>query len=70
TLVLIAFVIAAPLAYLAMDYWLDNFAFRTTITPGVFLIAGTAALIIALLTVSYHALRAASVNPARSLRYE
>ena len=70
TLVLIAFVIASPVAYLVMARWLEDFAYRVTIGPGLFLLAGSAALAIAWLTVSYLSIRAALANPVRSLRYE
>jgi len=69
-LVGIAFLIATPLAYFAMDSWLSEFAYRTSMGAGVFILAGLVALAIALLTVSYHALKAAMVNPVQSLRYE
>ncbi|MEM1041806.1 MAG: ABC transporter permease [Bacteroidota bacterium] len=69
-LVAVAFAVAAPVAYLAMDRWLDTFAYRTGIGPGVFLLAGTLALVIALGTVSTQALRAASVDPVEALRSE
>jgi putative ABC transport system permease protein len=69
-LVAVAFVIAAPLAYFTMDRWLADFAYRTRMGAGIFIAAGLIALGIALLTVSYHAIRAALVNPVDSLRYE
>jgi putative ABC transport system permease protein len=53
-----------------MDRWLQSFAYRTTLGLEVFLIAAVVALIIAGLTVSYHALKAAVVNPVKSLRSE
>ena len=68
--VLIALVVATPVAYLIMDRWLDSFAYRIDLSWPVFLIAGLAALAIALLTVSYQAIRAALVNPVEALRYE
>ena len=68
--VLIANAIAWPLAYFIMNNWLRNFAYRIAITPWVFLISGIIALLIALLTVSIHAIRAATTNPILSLRYE
>jgi len=68
--VLVANAIAWPLAYFIMNYWLMNFAYRITITPWVFIISGIIALLIALLTVSIHAIRAATANPILSLRYE
>jgi putative ABC transport system permease protein len=69
-LVLIAFVLASPLAYLAMHEILQNFAYRAGIEWWIFALAGALALIIALGTVSMQAIRAALANPANSLRYE
>ena len=69
-LVGVAFVIAAPLAYFVMRDWLADFAYRIALGPGVFLLAGGLALAIALLTVSYQALRAATTDPVKALRYE
>ncbi len=69
-LVLIAFVVACPLAYLVMNGWLQNFAYRTEISINIFLLAGALGLIIAWLTVSYQALKAALANPVEALRYE
>ncbi len=69
-LVLVAFVVAAPAAYLVMTRWLNDFAFRIDISWPIFLIAGLIALGIAFLTVSYQSVRAAVANPANSLRYE
>jgi putative ABC transport system permease protein len=69
-LVLAAFVIASPLAWYAMSRWLEDFEYRITITPVTFIIAGILASFIALLTVSYHALRTARANPVKTLRSE
>ncbi|WP_027126513.1 ABC transporter permease [Gelidibacter mesophilus] len=69
-LVLVAFVIAAPVAYWLMHKWLLDFAYRTEITWWVFVFAGLAALLIALLTVSFQAIKAAVANPVKSLRTE
>ncbi len=69
-LVLVAFVIAAPVAYWAMSTWLEDFAYRIELGPGVFLAAGAAALVIALLAVSSQAIRAALANPVNALRSE
>jgi putative ABC transport system permease protein len=69
-LVLISALIASPIAYLVMHRWLGSFAYRTDITLTVFILAGLAALIIAVLTVSYQAIRAALANPVETLRYE
>ncbi len=68
--VLIANIIAWPLAYYVMSNWLQNFAYRITIGPLIFVLSGLIALAIALLTVSSHAIRAARANPIKSLRYE
>ncbi len=70
TLVGLAFVIAAPVAYYAMSTWLEDFAYRIELGAGVFLLAGALALLIALATVSYQALRAATANPTEALRSE
>ena len=69
-LVGIAFLVAVPLAYVAMNRWLESFAYRIDIGPGVFLLAGALALVIALLTVSYQAVKAARTDPVQTLRYE
>ena len=69
-LVLVAFVLASPLAYLIMNRWLESFAYRVDISWPIFLVAGLIALLVAFLTVSYQSIRAALANPALSLRYE
>ncbi|UPK67587.1 ABC transporter permease [Chitinophaga filiformis] len=69
-LVLLAIIIATPLAWYAMDRWLENFAFHIPIEWWVFILAGFIAVVIALLTVSYQSLRAALVNPVQSLKSE
>ncbi|HYE57728.1 MAG TPA: ABC transporter permease [Rhodothermales bacterium] len=69
-LVAVAFVAAAPLAYLGMQRWLEDFAYRVPLGPGVFLLAGASALVVALLTVGTQALRAATADPVRTLRTE
>ncbi|MFP4556607.1 MAG: ABC transporter permease [Bacteroidales bacterium] len=68
--VAIAFVIATPIAYYAMDKWLQNFAYRTQLSWWVFALAGLLALAIALLTVSWQSWLAARRNPVEALRYE
>ena len=67
-LVLIAILIACPVAWYGMNVWLQDFAYRTELSWLVFLAAGFAALTIALLTVSYQALKAATLNPVQALR--
>jgi putative ABC transport system permease protein len=69
-LVLIAFVVASPIAWYAMHRWLQDFAFRVDISWWVFALAGFLALCIAMLTVSFQAIRAAMANPIKSLRTE
>jgi len=68
--VLIANVIGWPLAYFIMNRWLQNFAYRAKISPEIFILSGLAALIIALIAVGYQTVKAATANPADSLRYE
>jgi putative ABC transport system permease protein len=69
-LVIISFVIAAPLAWYMMKKWLEDYTYKTDITWDVFVIAGVISISIALLTVSYQSIRAALANPATSLRAE
>lgn len=69
-LVLFAFIVAAPVSYLALDSWMSNFAYRTDLNLVLFLLAGALALLIALLTVSYQTVRAALTNPVHALRCE
>lgn len=69
-LVLIASVIAFPLAWWMMNQWLQDFAYRTTMNWWIFVLAGALAAFIALATVSYQAVRAALQNPVKSLRSE
>lgn len=69
-LVMIAFVMAAPIAYFAMSGWLQDFAYKITIGPGVFVTAITLALLIAAVTVGYRAFKAAAANPVDALKYE
>ncbi len=69
-LFLIAFVIAAPLAYSIMNRWLQNFVYRTNISLGVFFIAASASVLIILLAVGSQTIRAARANPMDALRYE
>lgn len=68
--VIIAFVIATPIAYFAMNKWLENFAYKTELSWWIFALAGLLALGIALSTVSWQSWRAATKNPVEALRYE
>jgi putative ABC transport system permease protein len=69
-LVVIAFVIACPISWLAMHRWLAGFAYRTTLNGGLFVLAGAGALLIAIVTISAQAIKAALANPVISLRTE
>jgi putative ABC transport system permease protein len=69
-LVIIAFVIAVPLAWYGMNQWLEGFAYRVDIGVTAFLIAGSAALVISLLTVSVESFRAATTDPVKALKSE
>jgi putative ABC transport system permease protein len=69
-LVMISIVIASPIAWYIMNQWLQDFAYRTDISWWVFIIAGVTALLIALITVSFQAIKAAVSNPVKSLRTE
>ncbi|MDX1531350.1 MAG: FtsX-like permease family protein, partial [Rhodothermales bacterium] len=69
-LIALALVVATPVAWVAMDRWLDGFAYRVEIEPGLFALAGLATAAVALVAVSYHALRAATADPVAALRSE
>jgi putative ABC transport system permease protein len=69
-LISLAFLIAAPVGYYAMHNWLQNYAYHIEIGPGIFLIAIVASVSIAAITISYQAIKAALVNPVKSLRSE
>jgi putative ABC transport system permease protein len=69
-LVCIALLIASPLAWWAMTRWLQDFAYHIHISWWMFVAAGALAILIALATVSFHAIRAVLANPARNLRSE
>ena len=66
----VSFVVAAPVAYYAMNRWLENFAYKTELNWWIFALAGLLALGIALLTVSWQSWKAATRNPVEALRYE
>jgi ABC-type antimicrobial peptide transport system permease subunit len=69
-LVCIAILLASPVAYYLMNRWLQGFAYRVNISWWIFIAAGTMALVIAWLTVSFQAIKAAIANPVKSLRTE
>lgn len=66
----IAFLIACPVAWYLMQQWLQDFAYRITIGPGVFVISGIITMLIVFATISFRSLKAALVNPVKSLRSE
>ena len=68
--VVIANIIAWPLAYFGMNIWLDNFVYRTSANPLIFITAGSIALLISLITISFQSIKAAHVNPIIALKYE
>jgi putative ABC transport system permease protein len=68
--VAVAFVVAFPIAYYIMSKWLENFAYKTSLSWWIFAVAGILALGIALLTVSFQSWKAATRNPVEALRYE
>ncbi len=69
-LIIIAFVIVSPITYYALHRWLEGFAYRININLLVFVSGGVLALVIGLLTISYHTIRSARANPVKALRYE
>jgi putative ABC transport system permease protein len=69
-LVLISCLLAVPLAYFVMKRFLQEFAYHTHLDWWIFALAGITALVIAVLTVSYQAVRTSLINPAEALRYE
>ncbi len=68
--IFIAFIIAIPLSWFAMDSWLNNFAYTTEISWWIFVLAGTITILISWATVSWHTVKAALRNPVEALRYE
>jgi len=68
--VLVAFIISAPVSWYFMNLWLRSYAYKTPVSWWIFAIAGLAALVIALITVSWQSWRAATKNPVEALRYE
>ena len=68
--IIIAYIIALPVAFYGINEWLQNFAYRIDITIWPFILTGALTLFIALITVGYQAIKAASANPIKSLKYE
>ena len=69
-LVIIAFILATPIAWYVMDKWLEGFANKVSLDLTIFILAGSGAIVIALLTVSFESIRAANTNPVESLKVE
>jgi len=69
-LIIIAFVIAAPVAYYIMHQWLQNYTYRIQLSVSIFLLAITSSIVIAWITVGHRAIKAAMANPVKSLRTE
>jgi putative ABC transport system permease protein len=69
-LVVIALLIATPIAWYGMNRWLQDYAFRKVISRWIFAVAGLIAIVIALVTESFNAIKAAKANPVRTLRTE
>jgi ABC-type antimicrobial peptide transport system permease subunit len=69
-LVSISCIIASPVAYYFLHSWLQKYPYRISITPFVFIAAGLAAIVITIVTVSFQAIKAALMNPVKSLRSE
>ena len=69
-LVIVAFIIAAPLSWIIMNQWLQNFAYRIGIGPGVFVLTAVSAVVVALAAVSFQSVKTAFANPVNSLRTE
>ena len=69
-LVLVAFLISAPIAWYMMNEWLSDFVYRISFGAGTLILAGVIAFVIAWGTVAWQAFRAATVNPVNILRYE
>jgi putative ABC transport system permease protein len=70
SLVLIANMIAWPLSWFVMDYWLTGFPYRISMSPLFLVAAGAGVIIIAFISVSFQTLKAARINPAKTLKYE
>lgn len=69
-LILIAFVLATPVAYYFLDQWLQTFTYRIPLKFHYFILSGMAALLVAVVTISHHTLRSARANPVKALKYE
>ena len=68
--IIVAFIIATPIAFFIMKNWLENFAYKTNLSWWIFALSGLSAFLIAILTVSFQSWRAARRNPIEALQYE
>jgi len=68
--IILSFALSIPLAYMALDKWLENYAYKTKLSWWIFALAGILAMIVALVTVSVQSWRASRINPVEALRYE
>jgi putative ABC transport system permease protein len=69
-LVAVAFAVGAPVAFVLMRKWLEDFAYPVDLGPGPFVLVGLSVFALALLAVSFHAVRTATADPVKALRYE
>ncbi|MEX2232735.1 MAG: FtsX-like permease family protein [Cyclobacteriaceae bacterium] len=69
-LVLMGFILSAPIAYYLMDKWLEKFAYRMDLAAWIFVVSGVVSLVIAFITISFRTVNAAKSDPVKSLRYE
>jgi putative ABC transport system permease protein len=69
-MIFLSFIASWPIVYILMKKWLDNFAYRISLSIWIFLLSGLMALVIVMLTISYQSIKAAAANPVESLRYE
>jgi len=69
-LVIVAIILASPVAYYLMNKWLQDFAYRINIQWWVFIVAGSIAVMIGIITISFQSIKAAMANPVKSLRSE
>jgi putative ABC transport system permease protein len=68
--ILLSFILSVPFAFYAMNKWLANFAYKTSLNAWIFALAGSVAVCIALITISIQSWKAAGRNPVEALRYE
>jgi putative ABC transport system permease protein len=69
-LIIIAFVLAAPLAWYAVNWWLENYTYKVDLGIWVYALSGLAAFVVAWLTMGFQSIRAATANPVNALRSE